>query len=697
LLEQVLARVAARRVGGAGAVVDARARVVARAQRDLGAIIGGGDAAVRREVLQVVVGSGVAFALALTFTLAFALARLVVDDEEAIVRAQRREALRFGAAEVALRFGGAHGLALGALFVAATRQAIGAGQRQRGERDDEGNGMTTSKVHGSHGGGTLPHADPRATVTHAGPGVSGADAIRLKVVATMTKDDEQGDQPVEAVALAAAPYLTRGVELTELLGALVDAVVRQVGCEKGTLYLVDGAAQTLTSIVADVPAEIGVIKLAVGQGIAGTVAREAKPVRIPDAQTDPRFDSRFDKQTGFVTRSVLAVPMFDANKDVIGVLQLLNKKSGTFTLQDEATTMPLAKQAGSVLERTSLYAELKRKSPLKDADRPRLAFRFNQIVGESDVMKRVYELVEKAAPTDATVLVTGESGTGKELIARAIHQNSKRKGGQPFVKVDCTTLPEALMENELFGHEKGAFTGADRTVPGKLEAAHGGTLFIDEIGELPLKLQGKLLRVLQDRELERVGGTKTIAVDIRVVCATHRDLEQMVTDGTFREDLFYRIRVVPIAMPPLRERGQADLLRLISHFVDKFGRRHGRPSVDLSDEARNRLLGHSYPGNIRELEHIVESAVVLCDGDVIHPRDLSLPTKGRPSTGTTLPGVMIVGDPNVTLAHVENEHIRLVVQACAGNQSEAARKLGIGRNTLARKLSGAAETHSDDE
>jgi transcriptional regulator with GAF, ATPase, and Fis domain len=638
-----------------------------------------------------VVGGALAFAFTLSFAFSFTLAgRCVLDDLEAVVGAQRGEALGFAAAELALRFGGADGFALGALFVA-TGQAVRARQRQGGERDDEGDDMTTSKV---HGGGTLPQADPRASVTQPGASGSGFDAIRLKVVSTMTKDDEQ---PVEAVALAAAPYLTRGVELTELLGALVDAVVRQVGCEKGTLYLVDGAAQTLTSIVADVPAEIGVIKLAVGQGIAGTVAREAKPVRIPDAQTDPRFDSRFDKQTGFVTRSVLAVPMFDANKDVIGVLQLLNKKSGTFTSQDEATTMPLAKQAGSVLERTSLYAELKRKSPLKDADRPRLAFRFNQIVGESDVMKRVYELVEKAAPTDATVLVTGESGTGKELIARAIHQNSKRKGGQPFVKVDCTTLPEALMENELFGHEKGAFTGADRTVPGKLEAAHGGTLFIDEIGELPLKLQGKLLRVLQDRELERVGGTKTIAVDIRVVCATHRDLEQMVTDGTFREDLFYRIRVVPIAMPPLRERGQADLLRLISHFVDKFGRRHGRPSVDLSDEARNRLLGHSYPGNIRELEHIVESAVVLCDGDVIHPRDLSLPTRNRPSTGTTLPGVMIVGDPNMTLAAVENEHIRLVVQACAGNQSEAARKLGIGRNTLARKLSGAGETQSDDD
>jgi Nif-specific regulatory protein len=263
--------------------------------------------------------------------------------------------------------------------------------------------------------------------------------------------------------------------------------------------------------------------------------------------------------------------------------------------------------------------------------------------------------------------------------------NSPRKAA-PFVKVDCTTLPEALMENELFGHEKGAFTGADRTMPGKIEAAQGGTLFIDEIGELPLKLQGKLLRVLQDREFERVGGTKTQSADIRVVCATHRDLASMVREGTFREDLYYRIHVVPIAMPPLRDRGQGDVLRLVAHFVDKFGRRHSRPAVRLTDSATNRLLSHDYPGNIRELEHIIESAVVLCDGDSIHTRDLSLPSKGRATT-TTTPGAVMVGDPNVTLDHVETEHIRLVLAACNGNQSEAARRLGIGRNTLARKLS----------
>ena len=240
-------------------------------------------------------------------------------------------------------------------------------------------------------------------------------------------------------------------------------------------------------------------------------------------------------------------------------------------------------------------------------------------------------------------------------------------------------------------------TGADKTSAGKFEVAAGGTLFIDEIGELPLKLQGKLLRVLQDREFERVGGTKTLTADVRVVCATHRDLAAMVDAGTFREDLYYRIRVVPLPTPPLRERGAADLLRLIEHFVSTFGRRHGRPQVAIGDDALARLKAHSFPGNIRELEHVIESAVVLCDGDdVIRARDLALVERRRSASGTMPalalpPGGVVVGDPNVTLQQLEGEHIRLVLDAVKGNQSEAARRLGIGRNTLARKLAGEPE------
>jgi Nif-specific regulatory protein len=288
------------------------------------------------------------------------------------------------------------------------------------------------------------------------------------------------------------------------------------------------------------------------------------------------------------------------------------------------------------------------------------------------------------------VLINGESGTGKELIARAIHVNSPRRD-RPFVKVDCTTLPEALMENELFGHERGAFTGADRTTHGKVEAADGGTLFIDEIGELPLPLQAKLLRVLQDREFERVGGTETIAADIRVICATHRDLAAMIDAGEFREDLYYRIRVVPIRLPPLRERGRQDLLRLVEHFVDRYAKRHKRSIRRVTEAALARLLAHEFPGNIRELENCIESAVVLCEDEQIDADDLPLVTRARARRSPTADEPLgarapRLGDPEFTLADIEQAHIDAVLAACNGNQSEAARKLGIGRNTLARKL-----------
>lgn len=508
-------------------------------------------------------------------------------------------------------------------------------------------------------------------------------------------------QARDSVAIAAAPYLTRGVELDALLVAIVDTIVDRLAAARGTLYLVDGRTRTLSSVVAHLP-ELERIRLDFGQGLAGTVAAEGKVLRVSNPAADPRFDPTFDQQTGFQTRSMLVVPLRDSAGQVIGVLQLLNALEGGsgsgrgepktgFDEDDEQAAIALASQAGQVLEATSLYAELRGRGPIElgreDRPPPGPSYTFNQIVGESSPMQAVYAVVRKAAGTVATVLINGESGTGKELIARAVHVNSPRRDA-PFIKVDCTTLPDSLIENELFGHERGAFTGADRTAHGKVEAAGGGTLFIDEIGELPLAVQGKLLRVLQDHEFERVGGTQTFHADIRVICATHRDLPAMIDAGEFREDLYYRIRVVPIVLPPLRERGRQDLLRLVEHFVDRYAKRHRREVRRVTEAALARLLAHDFPGNIRELENCIESAVVLCEGGIIDADDLPLVV--RPRASLREPGARAhgprLGDPDIPLAEIEQAHVEAVLAACDGNQSEAARRLGIGRNTLARKL-----------
>jgi Nif-specific regulatory protein len=471
-----------------------------------------------------------------------------------------------------------------------------------------------------------------------------------------------------------AQLLDRGVDLETIVATIVDEVVRAVGGDRGTLYLVDRARGQLFSKAAHLP-ELREIRLDLGVGIAGTVAKTAKAMRISDPYAHPLFNKAVDKSTGYKTQAILAAPLIDAQGDVIGVLQVLNKaRGGTFDSRDEQTMAALAGDAAEVIARTSLYQELRLPRP----EHTPLDYRYNFIVGASTAMRQVYELVDKAARTDATVILQGESGTGKGLIARAIHLNSARKD-RPLVTLDCTSLPPSLIESELFGHEKGAFTGADRVRPGKFEAAEGGTIFVDEIGELPIELQSKLLRVIQDGEFERIGGRETLRVNFRLIAATHRNLDQMVHDGTFRADLYYRIRVVPILLPPLRDRGPQDLRRLAEHFLDVFAKKHRRGVERFSPTALDRLSAHSWPGNIRELENCVESAVVLADGAEILPQQLNLPETVLPSHKTRM-------DLSLTLQEMERRYARAVLEDCANNQSEAARRLEISRNTLARLL-----------
>ncbi len=474
------------------------------------------------------------------------------------------------------------------------------------------------------------------------------------------------------------------VDLEAALQQVVDEVVELLDADRGTLYLVDHARSELVSRVAHLP-ELAEIRLRLGEGIAGTVAATGQAISMPDDESDPRFSERVDSLTGYHTRSVLAVPVRGAQGSVIAVLQVLNKLGGCFTADDLVRLSGLAAELAEALTRTSLASQLRPESP-----RP-LEFRYNHIVGESPAMLDVFRRIARAARTNATVLVRGESGTGKEVLARAVHVNSPRRA-RAFVKVDCAALPAQLIENELFGHERGAFTGADRATTGKVDQARGGTLFLDEVGELPLTVQGKLLRLLQDRAFLRVGGTQPQQVDVRFVCATHRDLEAEVAEGRFRQDLYYRLRVVQIDVPPLRARGAADLDRLIDHFFFECAQRHGRPDLALTPEARLALHGHGWPGNVRELEHAIESAVVLSPSPQVTV-DL-LPSVGQPTpaaegqavaSSAAIPEGWFSAAPG-TLQEVELAYIEFVLARCDGNRSQAARVLGIGRNTLLRKL-----------
>ena len=488
------------------------------------------------------------------------------------------------------------------------------------------------------------------------------------------------DPARSSVLLAVGPLLRREVDLDELLGAIVQKIARALSADRGTLYLVDPETGELFSKAAHLP-ELKEIRLKVGQGIAGAVAATGQIVNLPTAADDRRFFREIDRKTGYRTRSVLAAPLRDRAGDVIGVIQVLNAARGSFSVDDEEYLKRLAAEAALAIENTSLYAQVRPRVAARSGALQGVRYRYNNVIGESPAMQRVYDLTRKAAATSATVLLRGESGTGKELQARAIHYNSARRDG-PFVKVDCATIPPTLMENELFGHERGAYTGAERRTAGKCEMAEGGTLFIDELGELPVGIQAKLLRFLQDREFERIGGTRTFTADARVVAATHRDLEAMVGRGEFREDLYYRVKVVQLCLPPLRERGAADVERLAAHFLSQFGRKHGKPKVVFSTGALARLTAYRWPGNIRELENCVESAVVMCDAAEIGADQLSLPHGSSAHRELKAPSDW---SPR-TLIEVEREHVLRSVAAAEGNRSRAAALLGIGRNTLLRKL-----------
>jgi DNA-binding NtrC family response regulator len=495
--------------------------------------------------------------------------------------------------------------------------------------------------------------------------------------------------------------LAREIEMDRVLDFASERLAEALAAERATIWVLESRSQTLLGRSPNRD-QLERVVLKLGQGIAGVVAESGETIALADVRRDPRFHRAVDEATGFVTRNMLAVPVRSApNKPIRGVIQVLNAQGGAFAPDDAEFLRALAAQLSQALELTS-WAPRERGFSL---DGP-----INRIIGASDALNPVYKRIAQASRVDATLLLRGETGTGKSLFARAVHANSARQN-KPFVTVDATTLPSELIESELFGHERGAFTGAERRVIGKVEQAQGGTLFLDEVGELPLALQGKLLRLLSERKYARVGSRDELTADVRFVSATHRDLEKGVREGWFREDLYYRLRVIEVTVPPLRSRGVEDREKLAMHFARDAARRYGRPDPKIDQTAWAAIQCHAFPGNVRELEHWIESAVALSEDGTLradafprrrslapdHPSQLAssialLPKERVPQSRALGPEASDSPEAwrmqAMTMDEMQKGFAKWTLDQCKGNQTECAKRLDISRNTL-RKLIGA--------
>jgi len=439
--------------------------------------------------------------------------------------------------------------------------------------------------------------------------------------------------------------------LVALLDLIANEATKLMGADRASLFLLDRERGELWSKVVLGSEEI---RFDARLGVAGAVALTGETINVQDAYQDPRFFKEIDLLSGYRTQSLLAVPLRTNNGDIIGTFEVLNKETrGTFSKADEEILKALAAQAAISLENVRLYEKMQEEiGQRRDAEQAlkrttdelqaalaeveqlknrlqienvylqeeiKTEHNFEEIIGRSTALKKVLRGAEQVASSDATVLIRGETGTGKELVARAIHNLSQRKD-TPLVKVDCGAIPANLVESELFGHEKGAFTGALQRRIGRFEMADASTIFLDEVGELQSDTQVKLLRVLQDGEFERVGSSKPVKVDVRVIAATNRDLSAAIKEGAFRQDLFYRLNVFPLDMPPLRDR-KTDIPLLANFFMNKFGKKMGKDIKGVSKATLERMESYSWPGNIRELQNVIERAVVTASGSTIEIDD----------------------------------------------------------------------------
>ncbi len=464
--------------------------------------------------------------------------------------------------------------------------------------------------------------------------------------------------------------------MENLLQEMAEAATDLLSADRASIFLWDKVNQTLIARPA-LGMEDHELRFADTTGIVGQVVHQGEPRRVGGGLGEDQIDREVDQATGYQTDTILCVPLTTPRGHCLGAFEVLNKKQGNFTDEDQQALVELATHAAVALENTQQFEQLL----AKHQQLVEQAAEATQLIGASPAIEAVRSTVHRIADTELAILILGENGTGKEVVARMLHYLSHRRD-QPWIAVNCAALSETLLESELFGHEKGAFTDAHAERAGKFELASGGTLFLDEIGDLSLAGQAKLLRVLEEKTVVRVGGSMPVHTDVRILAATNQDLAAMVREKKFREDLFFRLNVVSLVLPPLRERG-ADSLQLGEYFLQKFCLSMGRKVPKLTDAAESRLLSHSWPGNVRELRNLMERLAYLTSGDRIDAGEMDFIN----ASGAAAPAVV---PEESTLAEAtwqfQRQWIRQVIRARQGNMSQAARQLGLHRSNLYRKM-----------
>jgi len=486
--------------------------------------------------------------------------------------------------------------------------------------------------------------------------------------------------------LEVSQALSGTLNLKVSLHRVLEILARHHGAVRGIVSILEENGDLRVEAADGIGDGSRLVRYRVGEGITGKVVQSGKPIVVPRVSREPAFLHRAARRPELSHQelSFVCVPI-SLNRRAIGALAIDLKYKAERNFERSTKFLGIV---------ASLIAQAVKIHRLIDEDKKNLVdenthlrqelrerYDFSNIIGTSGPTRQMYEQVAQVAQTNTTVLIRGESGTGKELIAHAIHYNSLR-AKKPFVKVSCAALPDTLIESELFGYEKGAFTGANARKKGRFEMAEGGTLFLDEIGDINLSTQVKLLRVLQEREFERLGGTETVKVNVRMLAATNKDMEKALADGTFREDLYYRLNVFTIFVPPLRER-KADLLLLADHFLERFSREHGKVIKRISTPAIDMLMSYHWPGNVREMENALERSVLVCDGAVIHGHHLPPSLQTADSSGTVTRVSL-----KDAVAGYERDLIMDALKTTRGNRAKAARLLDTTERILNYKVRG---------